>query len=110
MEWHLQRTWHQGQNPNRDLLQEVWDFLRMLSSLQCKAKSTVSSNLTGFRKGMQMADDLGINPPYKAWGPWSLWDTSGFSVTLQIVRASSKAGTYSKESQTFNTIRQLGTM
>eukprot|EP00957_Ditylum_brightwellii_P166867 12700968-Ditylum_brightwellii.AAC.1 len=38
------------------------------------SKNTVWCNLTSFRKGLRMAADLDITPPYQARGPWPLGD------------------------------------
>eukprot|EP00957_Ditylum_brightwellii_P091103 6935913-Ditylum_brightwellii.AAC.1 len=47
-----------------------------------RASSTVGGVVSSLRKGLKMAQDLGIPPPYPPRGPWLLEDNVGFTVAL----------------------------
>eukprot|EP00957_Ditylum_brightwellii_P121788 9287459-Ditylum_brightwellii.AAC.2 len=104
--------WWNGGSPKGTMLQKLWEFLMDLSGLSEEAgrqadpnccvdqqllgyiqhvnlnvlwshsKNTVQSNLTSFRKGLRMAVDLDIIPPYQARGPLPFGDQVGFWVAL----------------------------
>eukprot|EP00957_Ditylum_brightwellii_P150802 11482103-Ditylum_brightwellii.AAC.1 len=54
-----------------------------------------------------MSKDLGIPLSYPPRGPWSIDNHVGFTVALQILRASVEPGKFSEKLQTFDTIRRL---
>eukprot|EP00957_Ditylum_brightwellii_P158076 12032645-Ditylum_brightwellii.AAC.1 len=50
------------------------------------AISIVNGMVLGMKKGLMLADDLGIPQSYPPCDPWPLFDTVGFSVALQVYR------------------------
>ena len=60
------------------------------------------------KKGIRMCDELGIDPTYEPLGPWPIEDGVGFTVALQMVKASLIPGKY-RDYQQFDTIRGIRT-
>ena len=56
--------------------------------------STVAATISNVKKGVRMCEELGISPTYARLGPWPLKDDVGFTVALQMVKASLAPGTY----------------
>ena len=70
---------------------------------------TVASNKGNVKKGIAMSKELGLLPPYPALGPYPVTDNVGFSVALQMLKASRLPGKYASDHQQFDTIRSLRT-
>jgi len=56
-----------------------------------------------------MCQDLGVNPTYPALDPYPVEDNVGFTVALQMLKASTLSGKYSDDHQQFDTIRSIRT-
>lgn len=57
-----------------------------------------------------MSQELGISPQFQSIGPWMVGDNVGFTVALQILKASQLEVKYSTTSQEFETVRQIRTV
>eukprot|EP00957_Ditylum_brightwellii_P192536 14659213-Ditylum_brightwellii.AAC.2 len=95
------------------ILHKLWDFQRSLCTMskdmvhslpQDESRITIP---TGLNKDMRLSKDLGIKPNYPVCGPWPIEDNVGFTVALEILRASVEPGSYLKHSQRFDTVRRL---
>ena len=71
---------------------------------------TVQSARSNFMKALRMSNELGISPRFHPIGPWDLGDDVGFTVALQLLKASQLKGNYSETNQEFDTIRRLRTV
>ena len=71
------------------------------------SKGTVSTNKGNIKKGLTMCKELGVKPTYPVLGPFPLSDEVGFTVALQMLKASRLPGKYSETHQQFDSIRSL---
>ena len=80
-----------------------------LDMLWSTVPRTVATNKGNIHKGLLMCRDLDIEPPYPALGPFPVTDNVGFTVALQILKASKLPGRYAADHQQVDTIRSLRT-
>ena len=71
------------------------------------SKGTVSTNKGNIKKGLILCKELNIKPPYPDLGPFPVGDGVGFTVALQMLKASRLPGKYSATHQQFDSIRSL---
>lgn len=79
-----------------------------LDMLWSVSRATVAFTVGNVRKGVRICGELGINPTYALLGPWPVKDEVGFTVALQMVKASLNPGKYQAYQQ-FDTIRGIRT-
>ena len=101
-----------GRNPNLERLEDkaLMSCVRRvnLDMLWSCSPSTVAATMSNVKKGVRMCEELGINPTYAPLGPWRVKDEVGFTVALQMVKASLNPGKYQAYQQ-FDTIRGIRT-
>lgn len=102
-----------GRDPVGDGLadDELLMFIRRvnLDILWSRSVSTVQSTKGNILKGLRMCKELVIPPTYPSLGPWPVGDNIGFTVALQLLKASLLPGKYHETHQQFDTIRGLRT-
>lgn len=82
-----------------------------LDMMWAREPGTVSGVLSQEKKFRKMQEELGLpGPNHPAKGPWPVGDFVGMTTCLVMLRASTKAGRYSKSHQQFDTIRRLRTV
>ena len=100
-----------NRNPNLNVLEDkaLMSCIRRvnLDMLWSVNPATVQSTLSNVRKGIKMSKELGIAPTFSALGPWPLRDEIGFSVGLQMVKASLSPGRHDVRYQQFDTVRAI---
>jgi len=77
-----------------------------LDALWAREPSTVKANAGTVRKGLLIALQAGMPPPYVPLGPFPVRDTLGYGVAVQMLVASRGKGKYADYTQ-FQTIRKL---
>ena len=102
-----------GRNPDLERLEDkaLMSCIRRvnLDMLWSCSPSTVAATMSNVKKGVRMCEELGISPTYAVLGPWPLKDKVGFTVALQMVKASLIPGKYHQTYQQFDTIRTVRT-
>ena len=102
-----------GRNPDVNKMEDesLMSCIRRvnLDMLWSVSSSTVASTVGNVKKGLRMCDEMGIEPTYASLGPWPVKDEVGFTVGLQMVKASLIPGKYSQTYQQFDTIRGIRT-
>ena len=71
--------------------------------------STVSSSLSAILKEKRMSEELGLSPVGVPIGSWSVGDTCGFQVAIEILRASQYPGKNAKLYTQFDSIQKIRT-
>ena len=75
-----------------------------LDMLRGTSTSTVASTKSNVGKGVLMCKELGIAPTYPELVPYPIGDSMGFTVALQMLKASFLPGKYHNTYQQFDTI------
>ena len=92
-------------NPSDRLLSVV--IRRMnLDSLWSRERGTVNGNRSTMRRGMQVSQMMGLQPPYVPLGPYPLEDVMGYGVAAQFLVASLADGAKGRDYCQFETIRK----
>ena len=71
--------------------------------------STTNYN-SSYRKGISVSESLGLTPKHFSQGPWPIEDEVGFQIAIEMVGASLKEETTSKDHQQVDTVRAIRTM
>ena len=102
-----------GMDPDKNKLshENLLVYIRRpnLDMLWGSRPGTVSTTRSNICKGLKICQELGIHPTYTPMGPWPLEDNVGFTVALQLLKASTYPGKYSSHMQQFDSIRALRT-
>ena len=94
----------------RDLEQRSQSDQRLALDMMWGISSgTVNTMRGNVGKGIMMCKELGIEPSYPPLGPFPVGDNVGFTVALQMLKASLLPGIYHDSHQKFDTIRNLRT-
>lgn len=78
-----------------------------LDALWSREPTTVSSNLGSIRKGLKIAEKLGVQRLYPQLGPYPMRDEFGYALAMVMAEDSLGPGKYHKSHKQFDTIRGL---
>ena len=102
-----------GRNPEEDSLEDesLLSMIRRvnLDMMWSSSNATVSNTWSNVKKSVGLSREMGISPTFPQMGPWPVGDEVGFSVALQMVKASLRPGKHSSDYQQFDTIRSIRT-
>ena len=96
-----------GQGASDRLLQRCIRRIN-LDALWAREPGTVQATRTSMLRGIALSAMVKLEPPYPALGPYSILDTQGYGIAVQMVLASTKPGRHA-DYQQFDTIRQYRT-
>ena len=79
----------------------------LLDAFWSRSPSTVKAHSALVRKGISLAESVGLDPPYAEPGPLPPFDHCGYVVAIQVLLKSREAGRYHTSHQQWDTIRRL---
>ena len=80
-----------------------------LDAMWSRKATTVARNLEGVRRIINTSATVGLQGPFKSYGPMPLYDHCGYEIAIDMVLASKLPGRYNKQYLQFDAIRKLRT-
>ena len=105
----LKKGRNPGVNESSDALLLACIRRANLDAFWSRAESTVTSHARLINEGVELAELVGIDPPFVPMGPLPSNDHCGYGVAVLILMKSQKQGKYHTSHQQWETIRKFRT-